>query len=129
MIRIRLFNELDRSSYIYKIYIEALFLGCNCTLYRLSFFLSLCQFINNFDLSTIAIKKNKIIVGCADTNRVIQSHQMNRAVLPAKQDHALMETLTAETANSSPRETQLITRATTPNKHTLGRAIGCEKFK
>lgn len=32
-----------------------------------------------------------------------------------------MQKLTAETANSSPRETQLITRATTPNRHTLGR--------
>lgn len=32
-----------------------------------------------------------------------------------------METLTAETANSRPRETQLIIKATTPNKHTLGR--------
>lgn len=40
-----------------------------------------------------------------------------------------METLTAETANSSPRESQLITRATTPNKHTLGRARGDEKVK
>lgn len=38
-----------------------------------------------------------------------------------------METLTAETASSTPRETQLITRATTPNKHTLRRRGG-EKF-
>lgn len=44
-----------------------------------------------------------------------------------KHNHALMETLTAETANSRPRETQLITKATTPNKHTLGRRGG-EKF-
>lgn len=38
-----------------------------------------------------------------------------------KHNHALMETLTAETDNSRPRESQLITKATTPNKHTLGR--------
>lgn len=35
--------------------------------------------------------------------------------------HVVTEKLTAETANSSPREAQLITRATTPNKHTLGK--------
>lgn len=54
---------------------------------------------------------------------------MNHVALPGKQDLAQMETLTAETANSSPRETQLITRATTPNKHTLGSTRGGEKFK
>ena len=32
-----------------------------------------------------------------------------------------METLTAETASSRPREAQLITMASTANKHTLGR--------
>lgn len=49
---------------------------------------------------------------------------MNCEALPGKQDHALTETLTAETANSSPREAQLITRATTPNKQALGTARG-----
>lgn len=48
---------------------------------------------------------------------------LNRAVPPGKQDHSL-QTLTAETASSSPRETQLIIRATTPNNHTLWEARG-----
>lgn len=90
----------------------------------------------HLDSSNVVIKKNKIphtkakfcshwLCTCKSCYPVI----MYCAVLPGKQDRALMETLTAETANSSPRETQLITRATTPNKHTLGRARGVEKFK
>lgn len=58
---------------------------------------------------------------------VIPVCKMKRVAEPGKHNRALMEALTAETPNSTPRETQLTTKATTPNKHTLWRRGG-EKF-
>lgn len=58
---------------------------------------------------------------------VILLCKMKHVAEPGKPNRALTEALTAETANSTPRETQLITKATTPNKHTLWRRGG-DKF-
>ncbi len=119
------------------IYREVVFIILHNITQVILFFINPHKLYQQLDSLTILIKRNKMprpwpntaVIARADVNRVIQLNIMNWAALPGKQDHALMDTLTAETANSSPRETQLITRATTPNKHTLGRAREGEKSK